>query len=100
MYLFALPDVGSTDQRAPTQKFDNYPSLYPNNRWTQCAVHPAIDGISIRYRYVFEKKINLVTFESIFFSNRNNAIRDPTPRPYRLQFCKFDVPNGIDIILG
>ena len=30
-------------------------------------------------------------------SNRNDAIRDPrpSPRPYRFQFCKFDVPNGM-----
>ena len=84
MYLFALPDVGSTDQRAPTQKFDNYPSLYLNNKWTQCAVHPANDGISIKYRYVFEKKIK-----------SQRCHQGPTPRPYRLQFCKFDVPNGI-----
>jgi hypothetical protein len=54
MYFFALllevevADVGSTEQQAPTQKFDKCSSLYLNNRWTQCAVHPAIDGISIK----------------------------------------------------
>ena len=70
MYFFALPlkvevaDVGSTEQRAPNQKFDNCPPLYLNNRWTQCAVHPAIDGISIKFRYDVLEKNQIATMPS------------------------------------